>query len=95
VDLWGQSPSKSLGSALFNTAVLSFVIFAVKAVYYLVFCFQEIWAIHKLCFSQIHSKTLQGMLESHNLYQRRMQVFYGQLAVMEFGDADDIHTYMT
>ena len=29
------------------------------------------------------------MLESHNLYQRRVQVFYGQLAVMEFGDAAD------
>ena len=84
----------SLGSELLNTAVLSIVIIAVKAVYYLVFCCQEIWAIHSLCFSQIHSKTLQGMLESHNLYQRRMQVFYGQLAVMEFGDDDDIYIYM-
>jgi hypothetical protein len=70
-------------SELLHTTMVSVGICFIEAVMYSVSCWANIVMSHSEIFKGLNTKTLDGVLEAYQMYQRRMQVFYGHLLVGE------------
>ena len=71
------------GSELVHTTIVSVGICFIEAVMYSVSCWLNVVKSHSDIFKGLNTKTLSGVLEAYQMYQRQMQVFYGHLLVGE------------
>jgi len=80
---WGHM---STSSDLWGVIAVSMLINTVEAVVVMVSCYINLLRSHRQYFQGVNSKTLDGLLESHTLYQRNMEVVYGQLFTSTFAE---------